>query len=84
MKCLYSIFVSFVGHPGANACSLWGESTNVALLGACIVVRRVVVGRHHDIAVARSEGVSIGVVQVAGASSVTGAVVGELRNQAGG
>ena len=62
--------------------SLGSESTDVALLFACIVVRCIVVGGHHDVAIARGEGVAIGIVQVTSSSSVASRVVGELRHQA--
>jgi len=62
---------------------LRSESTDVSLLGTSIVVGSIVVGGHHHVTIARGEGVTIGIVQVASSSWVASWVVRKLRHQAG-
>ncbi len=57
---------------------LWRESADGGDLGPGVVIRNVVVGRNHDVAVAVGEGVAVGLVQVAGAGGVASGVIGEV------
>ena len=55
------------------------KTTNRSKLASGVVIRHVVFVRNHDVAVGSiGEGVAVGLVQVAGASSVTSGVVREV------